>query len=416
MNSYGVEVAVFCPTTSCGHTPVGERDFMIGSRRAAITASLLGALLVTGAPTFAFGDGDSTHTAKAYSAQAASDDMTAQKAKDGQDKGDNKKADNKGGEDKKASDNKKSDNKQAADNKKASDNKKSDNKKSDDNKQAADKKKSDDNKKWDDNKRADDNKKSDNRKSDDNKQAADKKKSDDNKKWDDNKRKSDDRKKSDEAADRKRADDDKKWDNPHRDDWKNRKHDDKWDRDWDHNRDRDHRRHDWDTNRHYYRYGYYGPGWYDDCGYYSPGYDGYGNDYSYYGPDACRYQYGGYQSHFLVDMSWDQEVPRPGPGGAVGTANIDIDVPAGRLCFRLAYDGIDRAIGAQIHPGRIGEGGPNLVLLHVGENGDDGCVGVDPQILSEIQNDPRGYYLEIDDEAGPAMRGQLDAPDYRNRY
>jgi len=115
-------------------------------------------------------------------------------------------------------------------------------------------------------------------------------------------------------------------------------------------------------------------------------------------------------------MSWDQEVPRPGPDGAVGTGNIDIDVPAGTLCFRLAYDGIDHAIGAQIHPGRLGEGGPNLVLLHVGENGDDGCVRVDPRLLSEIQNDPRGYYLEVDDQNGPAMRGQLAAPDYRNRY
>ena len=100
----------------------------------------------------------------------------------------------------------------------------------------------------------------------------------------------------------------------------------------------------------------------------------------------------------------------------MGTGNLDMDVPNGVVCFRLAYDGIDRAVGAQIHPGRLGEGGPSLVLLHVGENGDDGCVGADPRILSEIQNDPRGYYLEVDDQNGPAMRGQLDAPDYRNRY
>jgi hypothetical protein len=115
-------------------------------------------------------------------------------------------------------------------------------------------------------------------------------------------------------------------------------------------------------------------------------------------------------------MSWDQVGPRPGPEGAVGTGNLDIDVPNGTVCFRLAYDGIDQAVGAQIHPGRLGEGGPSLVLLHVGQNGDDGCVGADPHILSEIQNDPRGYYLEVDDANGPAMRGQLDAPDYRNQY
>jgi hypothetical protein len=340
---------------------------MIGSRRAAITASLVGALLIAGVPTFAFGEGDSSHEAKNYSAAMTSDEVTAQKAKD---------------------------------DKKADEAKKSDDKKKDADKAAADKKKSDDS-----NKKADDGKK----KSDD-----DRKKADDNKKGDDGKK----------AADRKKADDDhrKKTDPAHKDDWKNKKHDDKWDRDWDHNRDRNHHRHDWDTHRHYYRYGYYGPGWYDDCGYYGPDYDGYSDSYSYYGPDACGYEYGGYRSHMVVDMSWDQVVPDRDAGGypardAYGTGNLDIDVAAGTICYRLAYDGIDRAIGAQIHPGRYGEVGPSILLFHVGENGDDGCVGADPGLLSEIQNNPSGYYLEVNDqEHGQAMRGQLDSPDYRNRY
>jgi CHRD domain len=331
---------------------------MIGSRRAAITASLIGALLIAGVPTFAFGDGDSSHEAKAYSAAMTSDEVAAQKAKDDDEKKDAKKSD--------------------AD-------KKSPDKKKDADKAAADKKKSDDNKKSDDKKKAEDPKK---------------------------------------AADRKKADDDhkKKTDPAHKDDWKNKKHDDKWDRDWDHNRDRNHRRHDWDTHRHYYRYGYYGPGWYDDCGYYGPNYDGYSDNYSYYGPDGCGYEYGGYRSHMLVDMSWDQVIPDPNAGGypardAYGTGNLDIDVAAGTICYRLAYDGIDRAIGAQIHPGRPGEVGPAILLFHVGENGDDGCVGADPGLLSEIQNNPSGYYLEVNDqEHGQAMRGQLDEPDYRNRY
>jgi len=115
-------------------------------------------------------------------------------------------------------------------------------------------------------------------------------------------------------------------------------------------------------------------------------------------------------------MSWDQVGPQPGPDGAVGTANIDIDVPNGTLCFRLAYDGIDQAVGAQIHTGLPGENGPEAVLLHVGQNGDDGCVGADPHLLSQIQNDPASFYLEIDDARGPAMRGQLDAPEYQTVY
>jgi hypothetical protein len=355
---------------------------MIRSRKAAITASVIGALLVAGAPTFAFGDGDGTHQAKGYSAGSASDQMTAQKAKDADDKSDEHKSS------------------------KADD--KSTGKKKDD----SDDRKGDSHKKSDDDRKSDDH-----RKSDDARKGDDKKKSDDEKKDSDRTRHDNDRKDEARKDDAKKGDDrsdDRKGDR-HDGDWKDRRHDDKWDRDWNHDRDRDHRHHDWDTHRHYYRYGYYGPGWYDDCGYYGPSYRGDSDDWNYYGPDSCRYEYGGYRSHFLVDMSADQ-VRGGGARGAVGTGNLDIDVPAGVVCFRLAYDGIDRAIGAQIHPGRLGESGPNLVLLHVGENGDDGCVRADPRILSEIQNDPRGYYLEVDDQDGAAMRGQLDAPDYRNRY
>jgi hypothetical protein len=362
---------------------------MIGSRRAAaITATLVGALLVAGAPTFAFGEGDATHQAKANSTVTTTDQMTAQKANsdDNQKDADNKKADNK-----------------------KADNKKADNKKASDDRQAEAKKPSNDAKRAD---------KNGNKNSDDTAKSDPPKKSDDNKKASDSGKKADSNKKAKDTdeRDRKRADDEKKSNDPHRDDWKNRKHGDKWNRDWDHGRDRYHRHHDWDTHRHYYRYGYYGPGWYDDCGYYSPGWDGYSNDYYYYGPDACGYEYGAYRSHYLVDMSWDQVGPRPGPDGAVGTANLDIDVRSGTLCFRLAYDGIDQAVGAQIHPGLPGQNGPDAVLLHVGQNGDDGCVGADPRLLSEIQNNPEAFYLEIDDINGPAMRGQLVAPDYRGGY
>ena len=390
---------------------------MIRSRRAAITASLIGALLIAGVPTLAFGEGDATREAKGYSATAASDEeIAAQKAKDDEKKEAEKKAADKKAADKKAADKKndgkkndgkKNEAKKADDNKKSDEAKKAEARKADE-KKAADKKKSDDAKK--DNKN-------------DNDKASDRKRHDNDGKndWKDG----DKRKKREEASGRKRDHGkDGKRDVDDKDEWKRKKHNDKHGKDWDHNRDRDrHRRHyRWDTHRRYYKYGYYGAGWYDHCGYYGPNYRGDGDDYYYYGPDACGYEYGGYRSHFLVDMSWDQVIADPNAGGypaegAYGVANLDIDVQAGVVCFRLAYDGIDRAIGAQIHPGRLGEVGPSIVLLHVGSNGDDGCVRADPRILYEIQNDPRGYYLEVNDEEhGQAMRGQLDAPDYRNRY
>src|SRR5205085_2651532 len=197
--------------------------------------------------------------------------------------------------------------------------------------------------------------------------AAQKAKDEDAKKGDqDTKKGNKDTKKGDDKkdADERKKQDDDKWASDRKDDWRNSKHDDRWDKDWDHNRDGHHRRHDWDTHRRYYRYGYYGPGYYDDCGYYGPYYYGYddddagyrgydGNHYSgsYYGRAACSYEYGGDRSHMLVDMSWDQVIPDAHAGGypardAYGTGNLDIDVAAGTICYRLAYDGIDRAIGA----------------------------------------------------------------------
>ena len=404
------------------------------SRRAAVIASLVGALLIGGLPTLAFGEGDGTREAKGYTATAASDDVAAQKAKDEEEKkkaakkdADKKNAkkddDKKAAEKKKADDNRKADEKRASEKKKSDGNQAADKKNDGDRDKKADKK-YDGDRKSDNNKKSDDGKKSDKDKKYDDKKASDRKRSDD-----------DNKKRGDRDWEKKKKHDDDRWASDHGRDWKKRKHGDKWNRDWDHDRDRHHKRHRWDTHRRYYRYGYYGPGWYDSCGYRGPyyyghddddhGYRGYdGNYYSgaYYGPDACSYEYGGYRSHMLVNLAWDEVIPDPNAGGspaqgAYGVANLEIDVAAGTICYRLAYDGIDRAIGAQIHPGRFGEVGPAILLFHVGQNGDDGCVGADPALLYEIQNDPRGYYLEVNDEFhGQAMRGQLDAPDYRNRY
>jgi CHRD domain len=213
-------------------------------------------------------------------------------------------------------------------------------------------------------------------------------------------------------------------DGRHDDSWKDRRHDDGWrddrhhdddhDRDWDHGRDRDHDHHYWDTHRRYYRYGYYGSGYYDDCGYYGYRYGGSGDDYNYYGPDACSYEYGGYGSHLLARMSGDQVVGHPGVRDAYGTANLDVQPSAGRVCFRLAYDGIPDATGAQVHYGRVGENGPVAVLLHVGDNGDDGCVPGDPRVLDDIRSHPWAFYVNVDAPGyDGAMRGQLEAPDYR---
>ncbi|HEV7861437.1 MAG TPA: CHRD domain-containing protein [Acidimicrobiia bacterium] len=189
-------------------------------------------------------------------------------------------------------------------------------------------------------------------------------------------------------------------------------HDDHWDRRYDrgdghYDRDRygSHGHHSWDTHRRYYRYGYRGPGWYDDCGYYG---DGDSNGY-YDSPDACDWQYGPDGASLRANLSGDEEVPGPGAPNAVGIANVFVDTGNGRLCYRLGYDGINRPSAAHIHRGGPGQEGPPVIDLHPEVNGDEGCVGADPTALRNVQDHPEAFYLNLHTPEYPdgAMRGQL---------
>jgi hypothetical protein len=182
----------------------------------------------------------------------------------------------------------------------------------------------------------------------------------------------------------------------------------RYDRDdgrYDHDRWGYHGRHGWDTHRRYYRYGYRGPGWYDDCGYYGPdGYDGW-----YDSPDACDWQYGAQGESIRANMSGDQVVPGPGATNAVGTANILVDLANGVLCYRMGYDGINRAAAAHIHRGGQGQTGDAVIDLHPEANGDEGCVGADPTALRNVRDHPEAFYLQLHTPEYPdgALRGQL---------
>ncbi len=170
----------------------------------------------------------------------------------------------------------------------------------------------------------------------------------------------------------------------------------RYDRDdghYDHDQYGRHGRHGWDTHRRYYRHGYRGSGWYDDCGYYGPDspdrYDGY-----YDSPDACDRQYGARGESLRANLSGDQEVPRPGAPNSFGTANVFVDMGSGRLCYRLGYDGIEPPSAAHIHRGGQGQAGQPVIDLHPEANGDEACVGADPTALTERPGPPRGLLSE----------------------
>ena len=185
----------------------------------------------------------------------------------------------------------------------------------------------------------------------------------------------------------------------------------RYDRDdghYDHDQYGRHGRHGWDTHRRYYRHGYRGSGWYDDCGYYGPDspdrYDGY-----YDSPDACDRQYGARGESLRANLSGDQEVPRPGAPNSFGTANVFVDMGSGRLCYRLGYDGIEPPSAAHIHRGGQGQAGQPVIDLHPEANGDEACVGADPTALRNVRDHPEAFYLNLHtpDHPDGAMRGQL---------
>ena len=186
----------------------------------------------------------------------------------------------------------------------------------------------------------------------------------------------------------------------------------RYDRDdghYDHDRYGRHYRHShrWDTHPRYYRYGYRGPGYYDDCGYYGP--DGYQHGY-YDSPDACSYQYGPRGDALRSNLSGAEVVPGPGDPDAVGFANLFVDLANGRLCYRLGYDGTpDRPTAGHIHRGDQGRTGPPAIDLHTEANGDEGCVGADPTALRNLRDYPEAFYMQLHTAEHPdgALRGQL---------
>ena len=168
-----------------------------------------------------------------------------------------------------------------------------------------------------------------------------------------------------------------------------------------HDRDSEHR--DRGNDDYYYDGSYYGP---DYCGYYGR----YRGGYGYY--EDCGGYYGESTSTFYANMSGDQVVPKPGPPGAKGKAQLDVNPSEHRVCFKMAYDGIDHPTGAHIHRGRPGENGPMAVDLHLEASGNQGCAGAPYGVLRAMQADPHGFYLQLHTHDFPdgVMRGQLFSP------
>ena len=109
------------------------------------------------------------------------------------------------------------------------------------------------------------------------------------------------------------------------------------------------------------------------------------------------------------------EVPDPGDPDGSGRARVRINDAKGTVCFRLSWEDIAAPTAAHIHEGTKNEAGDIVVTLFQGAlpetiDGVNGCVGAQsPELLDDIQKNPRQYYVNVHSEDFPAgaLRGQL---------
>ena len=116
---------------------------------------------------------------------------------------------------------------------------------------------------------------------------------------------------------------------------------------------------------------------------------------------------------YSAELLGDAEVPGPGSPQGRGEASIDLS-QEGKVCFQLAVEGLDTVTAAHIHEGAAGEAGPPVVELDPPTEGaSNGCVDTEQKLVSQIVENPEGYYVNVHSEEFPdgAVRGQLGPPE-----
>jgi hypothetical protein len=113
--------------------------------------------------------------------------------------------------------------------------------------------------------------------------------------------------------------------------------------------------------------------------------------------------------HLEADLRGRNEVP-PADRDGKGEAEVVLRPNQGVVCFDIDVMRIAEVIGAHIHEGVAGENGPIVVDFMVTENGLDGCVTADSDLLRDIRRHPSNYYVNVHTTQFPsgAIRGQLE--------
>jgi len=104
------------------------------------------------------------------------------------------------------------------------------------------------------------------------------------------------------------------------------------------------------------------------------------------------------------------EIPPGDPGGS-GTAEFQVNIGQGQICFSLSVQHLSTpVIAAHIHVAPAGQAGPIVVPLAAPVTGtSSGCVDVARALAKDILQHPEAYYVNVHTTAFPAgaVRGQL---------
>jgi hypothetical protein len=109
-----------------------------------------------------------------------------------------------------------------------------------------------------------------------------------------------------------------------------------------------------------------------------------------------------------TELSGEEEAPGPGDPDGSGSATI-IVIPPDTICYVLTAEGIQPARAAHIHEGEPGVAGPIVQELAPPTFGASGGCIENPELVSDLQENPDDYYVNVHNAEYPAgaIRGQL---------
>ena len=122
--------------------------------------------------------------------------------------------------------------------------------------------------------------------------------------------------------------------------------------------------------------------------------------------------YAAESARFKMALTGAEEVPVQGDPDGVGKARVTLDRDLSQVCFEIRVAKITLpATSAHIHSGVAGVSGPAVVTLTPPDASgmSSGCVAADLTLITEIRNNPSGYYVNVHNSDFPAgaVRGQL---------